>query len=88
MRTEQTFEKETSKIQRAGSLKVSVRSIACSAGTRLIPLTQGKFAIVDAEDYKRLSHFGGRYKSEKTAGRVYNLMAKKFFGQFACLNSV
>jgi hypothetical protein len=33
MRTEQTIEIETSKIQRAGSLKVSVRNIACPAGT-------------------------------------------------------
>ena len=43
-----------------------------TAGTRQIPLTQGKFAIVDAEDYARLSRHKWR-----TARNCNNFYARR-----------
>ena len=44
-------------LDRCESFYPSRAADACSGRPRLIPLTRGKFAIVDAEDYPRLSRY-------------------------------
>ena len=44
---------------------------------KLIPLTKGKFAMVDDEDYDRVMEHLWRYSSSENRTRVYTLLNKK-----------
>jgi len=54
--------------KRARELLRPELAAALAEGAKLIPLTQGKFAIVDAEDYEELSKY--KWCVRNTAGRT------------------
>jgi len=58
-------------------LRSRIRHRASRGGYRLIPLTQGLFALVDAEDYERLS----KHKWHVTGGRAGYYAARKVNGR-------
>jgi hypothetical protein len=52
---------------------------ALAEGAKLIPLTQGKFAIVDAEDYERLSKYKWHVdKGDSTYYAARGIVGKNF----------
>jgi len=55
-----------------------------------IKLSQGKFMILDNDDYKLLNKykwsFNGRFDDKKEAALAYDRVAKKCYGNFANLN--
>lgn len=61
---------------------------------RTIPLTQGKVALVDDQDFDSLNRwawFASKQKrtffsEELQAAKAYDKKAKELFGEFACLN--
>ena len=67
---------ESSQINEAGSLSDEVKQAIDRGEVKLIPLTRGRAAIIDAQDFERISRFkwslggSGRYAVRRERGRM------------------